>query len=56
MMKVVIKDIFSKSMLNILKTYMICIVIYHSYKRELKLINAISLYAISMIKITMLFI
>ena len=34
MMKIVIMDIFLKWMLNILKFYMICIVIYYSYKKE----------------------
>ena len=37
-------------MLNILKIYMVCIGIYHSYLKELKLVNARSLYAIFMIK------
>ena len=41
---------------KILKIYMICIVIYHSYQRESKLINVISLSAICIIKKTMLFI
>ena len=34
----------------ILNIYIICIVIYHSYPKEWKLINATSLYAICMIK------
>ena len=37
-------------MLNNLKIYMICIAIYYSYQNECKLKNAISLYAICMIK------
>ena len=37
-------------MLNILKIYMIYIVIYHSYRKEWKLINAASLHATCMIK------
>ena len=32
------------------KNYMICVVIYHSYQNESKLIDAASLYAICMIK------
>ena len=32
------------------KDFIICIVIYHSYQKEWKLKNAISLYAICMIK------
>ena len=55
MMKTVIKDLFLKYMLNTLKDFTIFIFIYHSYQKELKLINAISLYAICMIKMTMLF-
>ena len=43
-------------MLNILKTYMICIVIYYSYQKKLKLINARYLYAICLIKKAMLLI
>ena len=34
MMKIVIKDIFLKYMLNILKIYMFCMRIYHSYLKE----------------------
>ena len=34
MMKIVIKDIFLKQMLNILKIYIICTVIYHFYQKE----------------------
>ena len=34
MMKIVIKDIFLKQTLNILKIYMICIVIYCSYQKK----------------------
>ena len=43
-----IKDIYLKYMLNILKIYMICIVIYHSFQKEWKLINAVSLDAVCM--------
>ena len=32
--KIVIKDIFLKQMLNILKNYMVCMSIYHSYPKE----------------------
>ena len=42
--------------LNILKIYMIYIVIYHFYQKEGKLISATRLYAICMIKKAMLFI
>ena len=38
-----------------LKEFIIVIVIYHSYQKEWKLINAISLYVICMIKRTILF-
>ena len=34
MMKIVIKDIFLKQMLNILKNYIIYTVIYHFYPKE----------------------
>ena len=34
MMKIVIKDIYLKQMLNTLKLYMVCLVIYHSYQKE----------------------
>ena len=34
MTKIVIKDIFLKQMLNILKHYMVCMSIYHSYPKE----------------------
>ena len=34
MMKIVIKDIFLKYMLSILKIYMVCMRIYHSYLKE----------------------
>ena len=43
-------------MLNTLKIYMICIVIYHSYLKEWNLINAVSLYAICTLKITVVYI
>ena len=49
-MTIVIKDIFLKQMLNILKIYLICIAVYHSYQKERKLKDAISLYAICLIK------
>ena len=44
MMKIVIRGILFKQMLNFLKIYMICILIYHSYQKEIKLINEINLY------------
>ena len=37
MIKIVIKDIYLKLMLNILNIYMICIVIYYSYQEEKKI-------------------
>ena len=49
-MNKVIKDTFFKQILNILKIYMIFIVIYHFYQKERKLKNAIKSYAIYMIK------
>ena len=49
-MKTVIKEICLKQMLNILKFYIICIAIYYSYHKERKLENAITLYAICIIK------
>ena len=49
-MKIVIKDIFLKLILNIRKNCAFCIVIYHFCLKERKLINAASLYAICMIK------
>ena len=48
--KIVLKDMFLKKMLNILKIYVVCIVIYLSYQRDQKFINAISLSAICMIE------
>ena len=53
-MKIVTKDIFLKQMQVILKTDMIYTVIYRFYQKKLKSINVINLYAICMIKRTML--
>ena len=50
MIKVVIKDILLKWMLNILKIHLTCIEIYHSYQKESKLKNIISLFVIYMAK------
>ena len=50
MIKVVIKDILLKWMLNILKIHLTCIEIYHSYQKESKLKNVISLFVIYMAK------
>ena len=55
MMKIVIKDIILKQMLNILKIYMNCIVIHHSYQRESKLISTTNSCKIYMMKAIMLF-
>ena len=43
-----------KEMLNVLKIYMIYIVIYHSHQREWKLISAKNLCGVYMIKTIML--
>ena len=49
-MKIAIKDMFFKQILNILKNYLIYTVIYHIYQKEEKLINTINSYAICMTK------
>ena len=54
MMKIVIRDIFLKKMLNIQKFFLIFIVIFHFYLNEAKLKNAISLFAAHMRKKKML--
>ena len=53
--KIVIRDILLKQMLNIQKNYLICIVIYHFQLKERKLKNVISFFVAYMIKKTMLF-
>ena len=45
MMKTVIRDIFSKQMLSIVKSYLIFIKIFHFYQKERKLENVESLFA-----------
>ena len=55
MVKIVIRDIFLKQMLNIQKFFLIFIVIFHFYLNEAKLKNAISLFAAHMRKKKMLF-
>ena len=54
-MKTVIRDIFLKQMLNIQNNYLIFIVIYHFYPKEIKLKNVINLLVTYMTKKTMLF-
>ena len=54
-MKTVIRDIFLKQMLNIKKNYLIFIVIYQFYLKEIKLKNVISLFVTYMTRKTMLF-
>ena len=44
MIKVVIKDILLKWMLNILKIHLTCIEIYHSYQKESKLKTVCNIY------------
>ena len=55
MMKKVIKDIYLKLMLSILKGFVFITMIYPFYQKECKLKNEISLDAICMIKTTMLY-
>ena len=43
-------NVFLKKTLNILKIYMICIKIYYFYQKKWKITNAISLYAICVIR------
>ena len=50
MMKIVIKDIFLKQMLNIQENDTIYVVIYHSYQKEWKLINVKNSCVIYLIK------
>ena len=50
-MKITIKDILFKQMLNILNIFMVCIVIFHSYQKEQALISVKDLFVINMIKI-----
>ena len=56
LMKIVIRDVFLKQMLNTQKLYLIFIVIYHFYPNKIKLKNVISLFVTYMTKKTMLFI
>ena len=56
MMKIVMRDIFLKQMLNILKNYLIFIKIFHFYQKEKKLINVKSLFVVQKAKKNMLFI
>ena len=55
LMKIVIRDVFLKQMLNTQKLYLIFIVIYHFYPNKIKLKNVISLFVTYMTKKTMLF-
>ena len=53
-MKIAIKDMFLKQMLNIIKGFKVFIMTYF-YQKECKLKNATGLYAICMIKATILY-
>ena len=54
-MKKVMKDIFLKLMFNILKSYIIFLMIYHFYQKEWKLKKSKSLKLIYMIKLSMFY-
>ena len=55
MMKTVLRDIFLKSMFNIQKIFIICIVISRFYQKERKFKNVASLFMTFMTRKTMLF-